>query len=240
MKVEKPPAAPDWIAFDADDTLWHNETIFHAIEMKFVALLADYHPEPWVRERLFSTEMKNLGHFGYGIKGFILSMIETAVELTEKRIGGAEVQRILDWGHEMLLHPVELLDGVRETVGTLSGDHRLMLLTKGDLFDQESKLARSGIGESFAAVEVVSEKNAATYRRIMNRHAVAPERFLMVGNSLRSDVLPALEAGAMAVHIPYELTWAHEHIDEEALAGKTFTRLTRIAELVEWLATRGR
>lgn len=240
MKVEKPPAAPDWIAFDADDTLWHNETIFHAIEMKFVALLADYHPEPWVRERLFSTEMKNLGHFGYGIKGFILSMIETAVELTEKRIGGAEVQRILDWGHEMLLHPVELLDGVRETVETLSGDYRLMLLTKGDLFDQESKLARSGIGESFAAVEVVSEKNAATYRRIMNRHAVAPERFLMVGNSLRSDVQPALEAGAMAVHIPYELTWAHERIDEEALAGKSFTRLTRIAELVEWLAARGR
>ena len=225
----------DVIAFDADDTLWHNEPIFHATESQFAEMLAAYHPPEWVRERLFATEVKNLGHFGYGIKGFILSMIETALDLTESRIGGEEIRRIVDWGHAMLQHPVELLDGVRETVESRAGNYRLMLLTKGDLFDQESKLARSGLGESFAAVEIVSAKNAATYRNIMQRHGVAPERFLMVGNSLRSDVLPVLEAGGLAVHIPYALTWAHEQVEEEALQGRTFGVLERITQLPEWL-----
>src|ERR1043165_2799101 len=152
----------DVIAFDADDTLWHNEPIFHATEGQFAGMLAAYHPADWVRDRLLATEVKNLGHFGYGIKGFILSMIETAIELTEGRVTGAEVSRILEWGHHMLGHPVQLLDGVRETVESLSANYKLMLLTKGDLFDQESKLARSGLGEYFAAVEIVSEKRAAT------------------------------------------------------------------------------
>ncbi|HVG23030.1 MAG TPA: HAD family hydrolase, partial [Thermoanaerobaculia bacterium] len=223
------------IAFDADDTLWHNEPIFHATESQFAEMLAAYHPAQWVRDRLFATEMKNLGHFGYGIKGFILSMIETAIELTEGRVSGGEVQRIIDWGHDMLRHPVELLDGVRETVEALSGEYRLMLLTKGDLFDQESKLARSGLGAHFAAVEIVSTKNAATYGAIMRRHGVEPARFVMVGNSLRSDVLPAIEAGAHAVHIPYALTWAHEHLEAEALAGKEFAAIATIAELPQWL-----
>lgn len=228
----------DVIAFDADDTLWHNERMFQATEVQFAELLSGYHPTEWVRERLFATEMKNLGHFGYGIKGFILSMIETALDLTESRIGGAEVRRIVEWGHEMLQHPVQLLDGVRETIEALNGRYRLMLLTKGDLFDQESKLARSGLGEFFDAVEIVSTKNATTYRTILTRHAIAPERFVMVGNSLRSDVLPALEAGALAVHIPYETTWAHEHLDAETLAGKEFGVLERIAELPDWLTNR--
>jgi putative hydrolase of the HAD superfamily len=235
---EHDPVAFDLIAFDADDTLWHNEPIFHATEKQFAEMLGAYHPAPWVSERLFATEMKNLRHFGYGIKGFILSMIETAVELTEGRVTGDEVRRILTWGHEMLMHPVELLDGVRETVESLSSNYRLMLLTKGDLFDQESKLARSGIGEHFQAVEIVSEKNAGTYRAIMKRHGVAPDRFLMVGNSLRSDVLPVLDAGAMAVHVPYELTWMHERIDEDALRDKQFGRIERIVELVEWVGKR--
>ena len=230
----------DVIAFDADDTLWHNEPIFHATEAQFAEMLAAYHPAEWVRDRLFATEMKNLGHFGYGIKGFILSMIETAIELTEARVTGAEVQRIIQWGHEMLHHPVELLDGVRETVESLAGRYKLMLLTKGDLFDQESKLARSGLGEFFDAVEIVSTKNAATYGAIMRRHGVPPERFLMVGNSLRSDVLPALEAGAQAVHIPYELTWAHERLDEEALAGKEFGVVETILALPDWIQNVGR
>ncbi|HEV7241527.1 MAG TPA: HAD family hydrolase [Thermoanaerobaculia bacterium] len=228
----------DLIAFDADDTLWHNEPIFQATEAQFAQLLSAYHPPEWVRERLFATEMKNLGHFGYGIKGFILSMIETALDLTESRIGGAEVRRIVEWGHDMLRQPVQLLDGVRETVEALSGRYRLMLLTKGDLFDQESKLARSGLGEFFSAVEIVSTKNASIYRAIMMRHAIVPDRFVMVGNSLRSDVLPALEAGALAVHIPYEMTWAHEHLDEETLAGKEFAVLERITALPEWLRER--
>ncbi len=226
----------DLIAFDADDTLWHNERMFQATEAQFAELLADYHSAEWVRERLFATEMKNLDHFGYGIKGFILSMIETALDLTESRIGGAEIRRIVEWGHEMLLHPVQLLDGVRETVESLADRYRLMLLTKGDLFDQESKLARSGLGEFFSAVEIVSAKNASVYRTIMTRHNVAPERFVMVGNSLRSDVLPALEAGGYAVHIPYEMTWAHEHLEAEVLAGKEFASLERITQLPDWLA----
>lgn len=230
----------DVIAFDADDTLWHNERMFQATEAQFAELLAGYHPPEWVRERLFATEMKNLGHFGYGIKGFVLSMIETALDLTESRIGGAEIRRIVEWGHEMLQHPVQLLEGVRETIEALNGRYRLMLLTKGDLFDQESKLARSGLGEYFDAVEIVSTKNAAVYRTILSRHAIAPEQFVMVGNSLRSDVLPALEAGALAVHIPYETTWAHEHLDEETLAGREFGVLEKISELPDWLTRRAR
>ena len=223
----------DLIAFDADDTLWHNETLFHATEEQFTAMLAGYHPADWVRERLLATEVKNLGHFGYGIKGFILSMIETAIELTEGRIAGAEISRIVNWGHEMLKAPVSLLDGVRETVESLAGSYRLMLLTKGDLFDQESKLARSGLGEHFGAVEIVSEKDARTYATIMRRHAVEPSRFLMVGNSVKSDVLPVLEAGGTAIHIPYVLTWAHERVTTEPEGN--FTRLDRITELPDWL-----
>lgn len=227
-----------FIAFDADDTLWHNERMFQATESQFAEMLARYHPAEWVRERLFATEMKNLGQFGYGIKGFILSMVETAIELTEGRVSGVEIQRILDWGHEMLLAPVDLLDGVRETIESLSPSYRLMLLTKGDLFDQESKLARSGLGEHFHAVEIVSKKDARTYATILSKHAVPAEEFLMVGNSLRSDVLPAVEAGARAVHIPYYTTWAHEEVDAVSLQGKEFARLEQIRDLPGWLAER--
>ncbi len=225
----------DLIAFDADDTLWHNETMFQTTAREFAALLADHHSPEWIQERLFATEMKNLRHFGYGIKGFVLSMMETAVDLTDGRITGAQVKAILEWGHRMLQAPVTLLDGVRETIEALTASHRLMLLSKGDLFDQESKLARSGLGDLFSAVEIVSEKNARTYSTIMKRHNVAPERFLMVGNSLRSDVLPVLEAGGTAVHIPYVATWAHEHVADDALSGKTFTRLETIRALRPWL-----
>jgi putative hydrolase of the HAD superfamily len=220
------------IAFDADDTLWHNETIFQATEKQFTDLLAAHHPAPSVRERLLATEMKNLQHFGYGIKGFTLSMIETAIELTDGKIRGDEIRNIIAWGHEMLRAPVQLLDGVRETVEALSGRHRLMLLTKGDLFDQESKLARSGLGEYFSDVQIVSEKNAATYTRVIARSGVPADRFLMIGNSLKSDVLPAMEAGAMAIHIPYAVTWAHEQVhDHEG----DVTQLETISELPAWL-----
>ncbi len=221
------------IAFDADDTLWHNETIFQATEKQFAGLLAAYHEEKWVRDRLFATEMRNLRHFGYGIKGFTLSMIETAIELTEGKIGGAEIHRIIQWCHEMLHAPVQLLDGVRDTVEVLSRQHRLMLLTKGDLFDQESKLARSGLGDYFSDVQIVSEKNAATYAKVIARAGVLSNRFLMVGNSLRSDILPALEAGAAAVHIPYAMTWAHEHVEGH---GVEIAQIESISDLPAWLA----
>lgn len=223
------------IAFDADDTLWHNESTFQATEAQLVEMLASYHPDEHVRQRLLETEVHNLKHFGYGVKGFTLSMIETAIELTGGEIRGSDIHRIIDWGRQMLNAPVELLEGVRETVETLAGSYKLMLLTKGDLFDQEQKLARSGIGEQFSAVEIVSEKNVDTYRRIIARAGVEPRQFLMVGNSLKSDVLPALDAGASAVHIPYYTTWAHERVDEESIAGREFPRLTNIRELLPLL-----
>jgi putative hydrolase of the HAD superfamily len=225
----------DLIALDADDTLWHNEPLFQATKERFLALLAPYHDRDWVDRRLDDTERRNLHRFGYGIKGFVLSMVETALDLTEGRVTGTEIRQILDWGHEMLAAPVELLEGVRETVETLAARHRLVLLTKGDLFDQEAKLARSGLGDHFAAVEIVSEKDARTYAAVMARHGVSPARFLMVGNSLRSDVLPVLEAGGAAVHVPYAITWTHETVPDDALAGKEFARLEHIGQLVAWL-----
>ncbi len=224
------------IGLDADDTLWHNEPVFHATQAEFRTLLAEFHAPEWIDARLYDAETRNLQHYGYGIKGFTLSMIETAVELTEGRITGAQVQQILDLGRAMLAHPVELLDGVAETVAVLAETHRLVLVTKGDLFDQESKLARSGLGDHFRAVEIVSEKDARTYAALMQRQGVAPEHFLMVGNSLRSDVLPVLEAGAVAVHIPYAITWAHEHVSDEALGGRPVHRLDHLRALPDWLA----
>jgi putative hydrolase of the HAD superfamily len=227
----------DLIALDADDTLWHNEPKFYATQEQFRFLVTGYHSPEWIDERLHETEKRNLAHFGYGVKGFVLSMIETAIELTEGRVTGQEVQQIIDLGRSMLTAPVELIDGIWEAVEQLSRDYPLALLTKGDLFDQESKLARSGLGELFSFVEVVSEKNALTYSAVMKRRGVEPGRFLMVGNSLRSDVLPVLEAGGAAVHVPYPLTWAYEEVPEEVLAGKHFARLTHIRELSTWLST---
>jgi putative hydrolase of the HAD superfamily len=230
------PARFDVVALDADDTLWHNESLFTATQTRFRELLAPYHDIEHIDRRLYETETRNLRHFGYGVKGFTLSMIETAIELTEARIGGAEIRQILDLGREMLSAPVELLDGVAETVETLAESYRLVLVTKGDLFDQESKLARSRVGDRFSAVEIVSEKDARTYAAVMARQRVEPARFVMVGNSLRSDVLPALEAGGAAVYIPYHVTWAHEHVDDAALAGKVFAQLESIRDLPAWLA----
>ena len=225
----------DVVGLDADDTLWHNETLFTATQTQFRALLARYHDADWIDRRLYETETRNLSHFGYGVKGFTLSMIETAIELTEGRVAGAEVQRLLDLGREMLSAPVELLDGVAETIAMLVGEYRLVLVTKGDLFDQESKLARSGLGDAFSGVEILSQKDARAYAGVMRRHGVEPSRFVMVGNSLRSDVLPALEAGAAAVHIPYHVTWEHERVPDDALVGKEFARLPGIRDLPAWL-----
>ena len=224
------------VALDADDTLWHNERLFFETQARFRQLLEHYHGEEWIDKRLYETEKRNLQHFGYGIKGFMLSMIETAIELTDGKISGRDIQQIVDIGREMLSAPIELLDGVRECVEALAGEYRLMLVTKGDLFDQETKLARSGIGEHFSAVEIVSEKDVRTYTSVMRRHNVRPESFVMVGNSLKSDILPVLEAGGAAVHIPYHITWVHEQIADEALQGKEFTRLENIRDLPAWLA----
>ncbi len=204
------------VAFDGDDTLWHNESIFTVTQERFRELLLPYVDRADVDARLLATETRNLAIFGYGVKSFTLSMIETAVELSAGRITAAEIQAILDAGKSMLDHPVELLFGVADAVEAVSATHPVMLITKGDLFDQESKLARSGLGDRFAAIEILSEKNTAAYRRILARQGIAPERFVMVGNSLRSDVAPVLELGGWAVHVPYYVTWAHEVVEDEA------------------------
>ncbi len=200
----------EFVGFDGDDTLWHHESLFSDAQERFRALLAGYAPPESIDERLLATEKRNLEIFGYGIKGFTLSMIETAIELSGARVGSAEIQALIDLGKEMLAHPVELLPGVDEVLRKMSERWRLVLVTKGDLFDQESKIARSGLAGHFWRVEIVSEKDPQTLSRLLARNSIEPGRFVMVGNSVRSDVMPALAVGARAVHIPYHITWSHE------------------------------
>jgi putative hydrolase of the HAD superfamily len=219
------------IAFDADDTLWHNEPLFRMTEERFRELLEPHLSAPWTGQELYETELRNLEHFGYGIKGFTLSMIETAIELTSGRVGAREIQAIIDFGRAMLANPIELLDGVNDVVPALAEHYTLMLITKGDLFEQETKIAKSGVADHFHRIEVVSDKTVASYRALLARHGIAPERFLMVGNSVRSDILPVLELGGHAAYIPYHVTWAHEIVPEDALAGRDFHRLMHLHEL---------
>jgi putative hydrolase of the HAD superfamily len=224
------------VAFDGDDTLWHSETLFAVTYHQFGELLA-----PWLADRdadaeLLATEQRNLRLFGYGVKGFTLSMIETAIEVSGGQVSAADIEQIVGWGKAMLAHPVELIEGVRETVDTLAGRYQLLLVTKGDLFHQETKLAESGLGDSFWRVEIVGEKDEATYRRILTGHGIEPGEFVMVGNSVRSDVLPVIALGARAVHVPYTVTWAHEAAEAPARhAG--YRTIERIGDLPELLAT---
>jgi putative hydrolase of the HAD superfamily len=225
------------LAFDGDDTLWHNETHFHLTQTEFRDLLRRHEPEADVDARLFETEMANLGLYGYGIKSFTLSMLETAISITRGRIPASDLEVVLSWGKRMLREPTELLDGVRETLNEVSKRHSLLLITKGDLFDQESKLARSGLAELFAGVEILSDKNVESYRSVLQRRGIAPHEFVMVGNSLRSDIVPAVSLGARAVHIPYHVTWDHEQVHEGALPSKGWYRLDDISRLGGLLAS---
>jgi putative hydrolase of the HAD superfamily len=222
------------VALDADDTLWHNEPLYRGTRDQFCAMLSRHDPA-LIDEHLYAVERKNLAHFGYGVKGFVLSMIETGLDLTNDRLEGADIRRIIGWGRDMLASPVELLDGAREAVEALARHYRLVLLTKGDLFHQESKLARSGLGSFFSGVEIVSEKDAGVYRGVMARYGVAPGRFVMVGNSLRSDILPVIEAGGHAVHVPYAVEWIHEQVPPEALDGAHYHRIAQLGELPDLL-----
>jgi putative hydrolase of the HAD superfamily len=225
------------VGLDADDTLWHNETIFRLTHDRFVALLADHADRATLEARLAETEKRNLRLYGYGVKGFTLSMIETAMELTGGGAPASVVREILAAGREMLAHPVETLPGVDEALAALSERYRLVLITKGDLLDQERKLAASGLGDLFAAVEIVSEKDRTTYERVFARQGTGAGEAVMAGNSMRSDVLPALEAGAFAVHIPYAVTWAHELADAPE-AHPRHGALDRIADLPAWIDAR--
>ena len=219
------------VGFDGDDTLWHSEIRFHVTQGEFRELLKRHAPEADVDARLAETEMKNLSIYGYGIKSFTLSMLETAIELTQQRIPTEDLQVILGWGKRMLMEPTKLLDGVEPTLKALSGRYDLILITKGDLFDQESKLAQSGLGDLFRGVEILSEKNVASYRGVFKRRGIKPSEFVMVGNSLRSDVVPVVGLGGRAVHIPYQVTWEHEQVPEKELPRRGWQRISSIAEL---------
>src|SRR3954469_12819565 len=224
-------AVIELVAFDGDDTLWHNESIFSMTQERFRELMQPYVGEHDLDDRLLATEMRNLRLFGYGVKSFTLSMIETAIELSDARVMADEIAAILHAGRSMLEHPVDLLDGAVAAIEAVSGGHPVMLITKGDLFDQESKLARSGLGDRFEAVEIGAEKDERAYERLLERRGVAPEGFVMVGNPARSDVQPTLALGAFAVHVPYPLTWAHEQVDETTIDGHA--RYRRIASLAD-------
>jgi putative hydrolase of the HAD superfamily len=201
------------IGFDADDTLWENEQFFRITQQRFAELLADFADPEHLDERLLRAERRNLGHYGFGIKGFVLSMIETAIEVTDERVSASIISQIIAHGQEMLAHPIELLPHARETIETLAIDHRIILITKGDLLDQERKLAQSGLGDLFDGVEIVSNKTARAYADIFARHGDGASRSLMAGNSMKSDVLPAIQSGAWGVYVPHELKWDIEHAD---------------------------
>jgi putative hydrolase of the HAD superfamily len=223
------------IGFDADDTLWQNEQFYRLTEERFAALLADYADHGHLSQRLLETEKRNLKLYGFGIKGFTLSMVETAIEVTEGKAPASLIEGILSAGREMLTHPVETLPDVRETLEALAGRYRLVLITKGDLFDQERKLAASGLGELFSAVEIVSDKSQGTYSRVFRQHGDGPQQAMMVGNSLKSDVVPALRAGSWGVFVPHALTWALEH-DEEPTGEPRFRRLDSLVGLKDLVA----
>lgn len=201
------------IGFDADDTLWHNEHYFRLTEKRFAELLRDHAEPGHLAERLLEAERRNLGNYGFGIKGFMLSMIETAIDVTEDRVPARVIREIIEAGQEMLAHPIDLLPHAREAVEAAVQTHRTLLITKGDLLDQERKLAQSGLGELFHGIEIVSDKTAAAYTRIFAQHGDGADRALMVGNSLKSDVCPAIDAGGWGVYVPHGVSWALEHAE---------------------------
>ena len=219
------------VALDADDTLWHNEPVFSDTHARFQELLRTYAADAVIEQRLYDTEVRNLQHYGYGVKAFTLSMVETAIELTEGRVTGDEIARVLRMGREMLVAPVRLLEGAAEAVTELAERHEIMLLTKGDLLDQQTKLARSGLGDLFSHVEVVARKDRATYERVLRVHGLHPTEFVMVGDSLRSDVLPVLEMGGHAVHVPYPTVWIHERVATEELDALEFPTVASLREV---------
>lgn len=224
------------IAFDADDTLWHNEPIFELTQERVAELLADWAPAAELGETLNRTERRNLRLFGYGAKGFTLALMETALEVSGGRVPGSVLQQILDAGKAMIEHPVELLPGAAQTIDALAAEHPLLLITKGELFHQESKIARSGLADRFAGIEIVSEKDEATYRKILERHAIAAERFVMIGNSVKSDILPVVALGGNAIHVPYESHWELDKIDHRGAEAEGFFEAASMHEVPRVLA----
>ncbi|MBX2897259.1 MAG: HAD family hydrolase [Cyclobacteriaceae bacterium] len=222
------------IAFDADDTLWHNEAFFQETEKKFFELLENYLPQHTTARELLKTEIDNLPLYGYGIKAFMLSMIETAMRVTNHTIPNEAIERIIGYGKEMLNMPVAVMDGVEEVLTQLKGRYRLVLATKGDLLDQERKLKKSGLEKYFHHIEIMSEKKEADYQKLIKHLDIAAAEFAMVGNSLKSDVMPVLALGAHGFHIPYHVTWAHERVDT-VIEDKRLQQLGSIREILNYL-----
>ena len=224
------------IGFDADDTLWVNETYYRDAELEFAELLAKYETANKIDQELFKTEMKNLDLYGYGIKSFVLSMVESAIDISNGDISISAIDGILKIGKNMIEKPIELLDGVEEVLINLSKKYRLILATKGDLLDQERKLERSGLIDYFHHIEVLSEKKEDNYLKLLNHLDISPSQFLMIGNSLKSDVLPIVNINAQAIHVPFHTTWAHEQVTEEETNGKQYITLKSLREIIPILS----
>ncbi len=220
------------IGFDADDTLWVNETYFRQAEAEFAKHLSQYETPNKIDQELFKKEIDNLGLYGYGVKAFTLSMVESALELSNYQVSARTIEAILKIGKDMLNKPVELLHGVEEVLEGLSKKYRLILATKGDLLDQERKLEKSGLSKYFHHIEVLSDKKATNYSKLLNHLGIEPQEFLMVGNSLKSDVLPLINIQANAIHVPFHTTWAHEEVSEEEKNGKSYKTISSLKKLL--------
>lgn len=223
------------IGFDADDTLWVNETYFREAEVEFGNLLSDYETLNKIDQELFKKEIDNLPLYGYGVKAFVLSMVESALEQSNYNISTKSIEAILNIGKNMLNKPVELLDGVEDVLKVLSKKYRIILATKGDLLDQERKLEKSGLTKYFHHIEVLSDKQEANYSKLLNHLDIKPSEFLMIGNSLKSDVLPLVNIKAHAIHIPFHTTWAHEQVTEKETNGKSYKTINSLRELLQFL-----
>lgn len=223
------------IGFDADDTLWVNETYFRDAEAEFAKLLSGFETLNKIDQELFKMEMKNLSVYGYGVKGFVLSMVEMALELSNNTVSNVVISKILNIGKTMINQPVELLEGVEDVLKTLAPHYKLIVATKGDLLDQERKLERSGLLDYFHHIEVLSDKKEANYSKLLNHLDIKPSEFLMIGNSLKSDILPLINLKAHAIHIPFHTTWLHEQVEEKATNGKAYKTLNSILEVPKLL-----
>ena len=222
------------IAFDADDTLWVNEPYFQNTEKKFCTLMEEFLPEHTLSRELLKIEIENLVLYGYGIKGYILSMIETALKVSDNTINITAIEKILDFGKELLNEPIELLDNVQKVLENLQGHYRLVVATKGDLLDQERKLKKSGLSPYFHHIEVMSDKQETDYLKLIKHLDIAPNQFMMIGNSLKSDVLPVIKIGGHAIHVPFHTTWAHEQV-ETTLEHPNFRDVEQLIEVLPLL-----
>ena len=222
------------IAFDADDTLWVNEPYFQETERKFCALLEDYLPNHSIAQELFKTEMQNLTLYGYGVKGFILSMVETALRISNNTLNVDVIEKAIQYGKDLLDKPIEMLDGVEKVLQALSGNYKLVVATKGDLLDQERKLKKSGIEHYFHHTEIMSDKKESDYLKLIRHLDIEATQFMMIGNSIKSDVLPVLAIGGHGVHVPYHTTWAHEHV-ENHIEHSNFKQVNAITEILPLL-----